>query len=134
MDSKITDMVPQCSLAEDLEIGHATSPVAGDAPDLQGVDRGVEEHTGESRGQAVEDIRNEIEVVKDIASPRHDPAVIEDRLTPLLPLSASPSEPRRCLGGVAGIARHERGDRALAPGLAVDLEEFNTQRNQHVSE
>ena len=80
-------------LAEELEIGHATSPVAGDGPDLQGVDRGVKEDAGESRGQAIEDIGNEIQVVLDVASPRHDPAVIEDRLTPVLPLAASPSKP-----------------------------------------
>jgi hypothetical protein len=35
MDSKITDMIAQQRLAEDLEIGHAASPVAGDAPDLE---------------------------------------------------------------------------------------------------
>src|ERR1700722_1960139 len=122
MDSKVTDMVPQCRLAEDVEIGHATAPVAGDAPDLQGVDRGVEEHAGESRGQAVEDIRNEIQVVKGVASPRHDPAVIEDRLTPVLPLGASPSKPLPRLGGVPQIARHERGDPLLAPGLEINLE------------
>jgi hypothetical protein len=72
-------MVPQRRVAEDLEIGHATSPVPGDAADLQGVDRGVEEHAGKSRGQVVEDIHNETEVVLDVASVRHDPEVIEDR-------------------------------------------------------
>ena len=40
------------------------------------VDRGVEEQAGESRGQAVEDIRNEIQVVQGVASPRHDPAMV----------------------------------------------------------
>jgi hypothetical protein len=42
----------------------------------------VKEHAGEARGQAVEDILNEIQVVKGVASPAHDPTVIEDRLTP----------------------------------------------------
>jgi len=124
-------MVPQRRLAEDLEIGHATSPVAGDGPDLQSVDRGVKEDAGESRGQAVEDIGNEIQVVLDVASPRHDPAVIEDRLTPVLPLSASPSEPPLYLGRVQ-IACQERGDPSLAPGLKVELDKVITHRNKHV--
>ena len=81
---------------------------------------------------AVEDIRDEIQVVFDVASPRHDPEVIEDRLAPVLPLGASPSEPLPRFGGVLVIARHERGDPSLAPGLEIDLEKFITHRNHHV--
>ena len=119
-------------LAEDLEIGYATLPVAGDAPDLHGVDRRVKEHAGEARGQAVEDILNEIQVVKGVASTCHDPEVIEDRLTSVFPLRGPPSEPLPLLRRVPVIARHERGDPSLAPGLEIDLEKFITHRNHHV--
>ena len=119
-------------LAEDLEIGYATLPVAGDAPDLQGVDRGVEEHAGESRGQALEDIRNEIQVVQGVASSCHDPEVIENRLASVLPLRGTPSEPLPLRRRVPEIARHERRDPSLAPGLEIDLEKFITHRNYHV--
>ena len=111
----------------------ATSPVAGNAPHFQGVDRRVKEHAGEARGQAVEDIPNEIQVVKGVASPAHDPAMIEDRLTPVLPLNALPSEPLLHLGRVPEIACQERGDASLASDLKVDLEKFIAHRSQHVS-
>jgi hypothetical protein len=88
----------------------------------------VKEHARESRGQAVEDIRNEIQVVLDVAPPRHDPVVIEDRAAQVFPLG-SPSEPLLLVGGVAEIVRHETGDASFAPGLEIDLDKLIAHRN-----
>jgi hypothetical protein len=54
-------------------------------------------------------------VVKGVASPAHDPTVIEDRLTPVLPLNALPSEPLLHLGRVSEIACQVRETRGTAP-------------------
>ena len=109
VDSKVADIVSQGRLAEDLEVGHPTSPVAGHAPELWGVDRGVKEHAGEPRGQAIEDVRDESRVVLDVAPPRHDPAAIEAGWPRSSHSAAPTSEPVPRLGGVPEIARRMKG-------------------------